>query len=206
MTVILAKKLGRLALVMTAAVLINGMMRSHAHAQEVDRDTFCRSFPLNSRCEGYSPPQAEDAAVAGQTPEIIKLKLEGSSTRSSPSEWVRIELSGNTVKLLHTTKAVSGFSRVTNGILGFVSPVPLPNFYKWYDHPPSRVVFKPDSCSENSVPNISQPSGSPGCTIAGTDTVILAKGMDIRKGLLMIEYADGILLKSVTFRIPVKKP
>lgn len=200
MTVILAKKLGRLAVVMTAAVLINGMMRSHAHAQEVDLDTLCQSFPLNSRCQGYSSPaQAEDAAAADQTPEIIKLKL----SRSSPSEWVRIEVSGKAVKLLHTTRGVSGFSRVTNGILGIVSPVPLPNFYRWDDHPPSRVVFKPDSCLENSAPQISQPS-SPTCPITGTDTVILTQGMDIRRGLFTIEYTDGNLLKSVTFRIPAQ--
>ena len=203
MTVILAKKLGRLAVVMTAAVLINGMMRSHAHAQEVDLDTLCQSFPLNSRCQGYSSPaQAEDAAAADQTPKIIKLRLDTSG--SSSGEWVRIEVSGNTVKLLHTTRGVSGFSRVTNGVLGIVSPVPLPNFYRWDDHPPSRVVFKPDSCSENSAPDISQPS-SQGCTITGTDTVILAQGMDIRTGLFTIEYTDGNLLKSVTFRIPAQK-
>ena len=165
----------------------------------------CRSFPLNSRCKGFQAPQVQDATVDDQNVEVIKLRLKTSGSRSSLSEWIRIEVNGNTVKLLHTTKAVSSFSRLTNNLLRIVSPITLPNFYNWYDHPPYRVVFKPDVCSDNSAFRFLQLKGYSSCTITGIDTVILAKEMDIRRGVLTIEYKESDLLRSITLRIPAEQ-
>jgi hypothetical protein len=38
--------------------------------------------------------------------------------------------------------------------------------------------------------------------ITGTDSLILPEGTNIRAGLFTIEYTEGELLRSVTFRIP----
>lgn len=183
------------------------MLLQNVHAQEVDLDTLCQKFPLNSRCQGYKSPSA---AALGQAPQVIKMKLE---TSGPDNEWIRIEMSENTVKVLHTTRSNRGISKLFNGVLGAVSPVPLPgvNFSKWNDHATTRVAFESDSCSllqrlkrpENSAPQISQPS-SQACAIVGTDSVFLAQGMDIRRGRFTIEYTEGNLLRSINFRIPAE--
>lgn len=220
--------IGRLALVMIATVLLNSTVLQKAQAREVDLDTLCSKFPLNSRCQGYKSPSrvakssavagretsaaAEDATAVGQDPQVIKLKLK---TSGPDNEWIKIEMKENSVKLLHTTRSNRGISQLFNGALGAVSPVPLPgfNFSKWSDHPTTRVVFEPDSCSlmrrlkhlESSTQQIGETSGSPSCTITGTDIVNLSEGMDIRSGRFSIEYQEGDLLRTITFRIPAEE-
>ncbi|WP_414546501.1 hypothetical protein [Nostoc sp. CCY0012] len=49
------------------------------------------------------------------------------------TDWVRLEISGNQVKVVHTT-------RTTNW---------LTQFSKWWDHPVRKTIFKPDSCDIN---------------------------------------------------------
>lgn len=203
--IVVAKKLRRLALIMTAAVFVNSLGGQNVYAQEIDLDTLCQKFPLNSRCQGYKSP-------ARQASQVIKLRLK---TSGADNEWIRLERNENTVKLLHTTRAKTVFSRVLNGLAG-AAPVPVPrvfNFYQWYDHPTTRVAFKPDSCTllqrlkllNNSVSKSNQVNGSPpSCAITGTDSVLLAEGMDIRRGQFTIEYKEGDLLRSITFRIPTE--
>jgi hypothetical protein len=184
MRVILTEKLGKLALMMTASILVNSMILQKVYAEEVND------------------------AVVDKAPQVIKLNLDNSGPNDD--EWVRVEVRGNTVKLLHTRQAISNFSQIANpvlGVLGFISPIPvsLPNFYRWHDHPVSRVVFQPDGCSANSAPEISQSSVSSSCTITGIDTILLPEATDIHQGSFTIEYTERNLLRLLTFRIPDKK-
>ena len=78
------------------------------------------------------------------TPKIIRLRLAdagvsvGSLLAWGPvgliqrrsTDWVRLEISGNQVKVIHTT-------RTTNW---------LTQFSNWWDHPVRKIAFKPDSC------------------------------------------------------------
>lgn len=205
MKVMVAKKLASLAVLTTAAVLVNNMVLPKVHAREVDLETLCQKFPLNSRCAGYQSPSQRQGAAASEAPQVIKVRLR---TPSTSNEWVRIEVSGNTLKLVHTTRAnrraVTG---LLNGVLGAVSPLPLPriNSYRWYEHPTTRVVFEPNSCSEHLAPKTIQPSASLGCSITGTNSLTLAEKTDLRQGRFTIDYSDGDLLRSLTFRIPPEK-
>lgn len=219
-----------LALMFTATLLINGSLLPPVLARPVDLDTFCPEFPLNSRCQGYKSPQEQQQEAAAQAPQVLKLRL---NTSSSHDEWILISKSGDAVKLLHTTRKVSTFSRIFRAALGF-SPVraPVPDFHDWHDHQTTRVVFQPDSCLGNStsapgqastVPEssggsapsqprastASVPSGmvpklsnSQGCAIVGTGSVTLPPGTDIRRGLFTIDYTERQLLRAITFRIP----
>ncbi len=218
MTFVLAHKLGKLALLMTTTVLVNSMVRPNVQAQEVDLNTLCREFPLNSRCQEYKSPSQPQGAAAPQAPQVMKLRLDTSASR----EWILIKESGNTVQMMHTTSKITGFSQLAHLAVGFSPvPVPLPNFYGWRDHQTTRVVFEPDSCSGNLAPApgqlsgsapeqpsawaTKQLSGSPNCTIAGTDSVTLPAGMDMRHGRFTIDYKERQLLRSITFRIPPQK-
>jgi hypothetical protein len=42
------------------------------------------------------------------------------------------------------------------------------------------------------------------CAITGIDSLLLAEEMDIRRGKLTIEYKEGDLLRSITFRLPTE--
>lgn len=207
MKVILAG-LNRLTLLATI-VLFNGALLQPPHAKEVDLDTLCQKFPLNSRCEGYSSSAPTQSAVTvDRVPQVIRLRLK---TSGPDDEWIRIERNENTVKLVHTKRAKRGISGVFNGILGAVSPVPLPsiNSHRWHDHPTTRIVFESDSCALSqrliASTNLSQNDRSlhvSSCAIAGTDSVTLAQGTDIYQGRFIIEYSEENLLRSIAFRVP----
>jgi hypothetical protein len=137
--IVMTKKLAKLAIVMTATMFVKNLTIQKVYAREVDLYTLCQKFPLNSRCQGYQFPQA----TTNQVPQVIKLRLK---TSGPDNEWIRFEKIGNTVKLMHTTRAQTTFSQVINGIVS-AAPIPLPrifNFYQWYDHPTTRVAFEPD--------------------------------------------------------------
>lgn len=198
---VVLKELNRLALAMIVVLLFDGVVFQKAQAQEVNSDTLCHN-PLNSGCQEYKYPlyKAENVATSTQAPQIIKVKLK---TSGPDNEWVRIEMRGNVVKLLHTTRAKTGFSQVINSV-----GLPV-SFHKWHDHPTTRVTFTLDNCvpqqlqfSNNLAPEDNQMSRSPGCTITGTDTLRLAEGMDIYSGRFTMEYQEGDLLRSIAFRIP----
>jgi hypothetical protein len=93
----------------------------------------------------------------------------------------------------------------SEAIDGYDDPVPVPdiNFYRWVDHETRRIVFIPDGCSDNSpalLGNGQQPEQS-SCVITGTNSITLLAGMDIRVGLLTIEYAEQDLVRTITFRV-----
>lgn len=201
-TLIFTKNLGRLALLIPATIFINGTILNQVSAREANLDTLCQKFPLNSRCQEYR-------YLTVQPPKVVKLRLK---TSGPDNEWIRLEMSGNTIKLLHTTRAKTTFSKVLNG-LASVAPVPVPsifNFSRWYDHPTTRITFVSDSCIflqrlkllKNSVLQTTHNSSFPSCAITGTDSVFLTQGMDIRRGWFTIEYKEEELLRAITFRIP----
>jgi hypothetical protein len=140
------------------ALFITGMIVPIAQAQESD------------------PKPLEAPAIK---PTIIKHELD---TLGKNDEWVRLEVTGDVVKLLHT-----------------LVPVTPPTFYRWYDHKITRVAFKPDNCPKRAISVM--PST---CLITGTDTLTLPLGRNIRQGLITIEYEDRKLIRSVTFRLPEK--
>jgi hypothetical protein len=127
---------------------------------------------------------------------IIKHEL---NTSGRNDEWVRLEVTGDVVKLLHTRVGQSETSSIINSVASLGLPVSPPNFYRWYDHKTTRVAFKPDDCAERG--NQATPST---CLITGIETLTLPSSRNIRQGLITIEYEDHKLIRSVTFRLPEK--
>lgn len=197
------KRLNRFVLAMTTIVLVNGTILEKGYAREDNLDILCQKFLLNSRCQGYKfSHEAKEAAIATGASQVIKLRLK---TSGSDNEWIRIERSGNIVRLLHTTRAKKQFSRVINS-LASAAPIPVPrifNFYQWYDRQTTYIAFEPDiwkllqqlKLSKTSVPQTRHTS-DPSCTITGTDSVFLSARMDIRHGSFTIEYQEGGQLSS----------
>jgi hypothetical protein len=130
-------------------------------------------------------------------PTIIKYELD---ILGKNDEWVRLEVTGDVVKLLHTRVGESEASSAINSVASLVPlPVTPPTFYRWYDHKTTRVAFQPDNCPKRAISVM--PST---CLITGIDTLTLPSGRNIRQGLITIEYEDRKLIRSVTFRLPKK--
>ena len=204
------KLINKLILAAVSAMTVNSSIASTAVTQEIDLDTLCRKFPLNSRCEDGRSTKSESEVQMYQldrdsfcqdfpfnsrcqkpATEIINLNLDRSG---EDDEWVRIEKQDNKIKLLHSTKVKDGLvSGALNGALGFV-PIPLPfveaNKYDWNDHRVTGVAFKSDGCK------------SDGCIVTGTNTLVLPEGTDIYAGLFTIDYQEQDLKRSLSFRIP----
>jgi hypothetical protein len=201
--IIFAKKICNLTLLIITTIFINGTIAQKTNAQEnesptvqqeattieVDRQSLCEKFPQNSNCK-KEPPQ------------VLKIQLD---SVGEDREWIRIDKNRNTVKILYTEQVKNAFvSGLFNAALSFI-PAPIPfsealTPREWSDRTTTRVAFKPDRCSPT-APKSSQPSLS-SCTITGTDSLILPEGTNIRAGLFTVEYTEGELLRSVTFRIP----
>jgi hypothetical protein len=209
----LINKIGTIMPIMTATVMIYGgfeiSVKQKTNAKEIDLDSLCPKFPLNSRCQDYSLAESESKIYQlerntfcakftfnsqCQKPpvEVIKINLDSSG---DDDEWVRIEKQDNQVKLLHTTKVKDSLtSGVLNGALGLVPlPVPLPieaNKYNWEDHRVTRVTFQPDGCQTDS------------CILTGRDTLTLPEKANIYSGVLTVEYQEEELKRSLSLRIP----
>ena len=203
----LVEKLGTtLALVTVTLTFYQGTTVQKVYAQEVERDRFCQEFPLNSRCEGYTSSPQE---AANEDNQIVKVKLE---TSGPNNEWIRLEMQPNAtgemvLKAYHTTRSRKGLlSGAIDGVLGAVSPVPLPgifNFYRWGDHQTLSLAFQPDSCSSSSTGNAQQKATS--CTITGIDSLVLPASADIHAGVFTIGYQEEDLARSIGFRVPSER-
>ena len=53
------KLINKLILAAASTMTVNSFAVSTAATQEVDLDTLCRKFPLNSRCEDYEAAESE---------------------------------------------------------------------------------------------------------------------------------------------------
>ena len=196
-------------LAFTTSIALNTSTSLSAATKEIDRDSLCTKFPLNSRCEDFSAskPKTEFYQLDRhsfcqkfplnsqcQKPPLktIELNLDRSG---EDDEWIRIEKQGNKVKLLHTTKVKDGLaSGALNGALGFI-PFPLPfveaNKYDWEEHQINKVTYQPDNCQVDK------------CIVTGKDTITLASNANIYAGLFTIEYREKDLKRSLAFRIPL---
>jgi hypothetical protein len=160
----------KVVLVMTSAILLNGLISRTAIAQPTQPET------NNQTCQ-----------ITRYRPEI-----------SGPdNEWVRIEQCRGTVRAIPTRQGSEN-----RGVLGVVNVVtdsigPRAGFRRWYDHPVTRIAFQPDRCSASSAS-----SNSSSCVITGTEELRLPTDVAIYDGRFTIEYTDGELLRSITFRLP----
>ena len=57
------------------ASLMLGYTVSKVDAQTVDLDDFCTRFPLNSRCEGYTPQNSESVDSSETSPQVVNVHL-----------------------------------------------------------------------------------------------------------------------------------
>lgn len=200
----------QLTLIVATTLLVNDIAVAQASTEEVNLDSLCSKFPLNSRCQESNyilekPEQTtleiereslcskfpQNSVCLQEPPQVLSLRLDRSG---EDDEWIRMEKQDNTIKVLHTTRVKDDLvSGVLNGALGLV-PVPLPfvelNDYNWKDHQVTEVVFQPDGCESDS------------CLVTGVDTLILPDDTDIYAGLLTVKYQEGELGRSVSLRIP----
>lgn len=205
------KILSKPILALTTVMALNIAATLPVETKEVDRDTLCSKFPLNSRCQDYKVIKKATTSESKiyqidrhtfcnkfplnsqcQQPalQVIKLNLDRSG---EDDEWVRIQKRANKIQLSHSTRVKDGLvSGALNGALGFV-PFPLTfveaNKYDWENHQVIEVAFKSDRCQTNN------------CTVTGTDTLILPKGTNIYAGLLTIYYQEKDLRRSLSFKI-----
>jgi hypothetical protein len=154
-------------------------------------------------------------------PTVIKVKLAEATfplLQPERADWIRMEIEGPNIKLMHSTQVLDWFWGV----------------YNWYDHPPTKVVFKPEGCEETTseiqqklatlksaldagqlksedyeaqkkklLDEFTARLESP-CSIRGTDTVSLKEGMDVHKGIWTVDYLESNQPKSVTFKVPTE--
>ena len=200
----------KLILAFTTSIAFNTAIIFPAITKEIDRNTLCTKFPLNSRCKNFqlSKPRTNiyqlnrrifckkfplNSQCQKSPVEIIKLNLDRSGEND---EWIRIKKQDNKIKLLHTTRVKDGLvSGALDGAVGALIPIPLPyieaNKYGWEDHPITKVTYQRDNCKANN------------CIVIGKDTIILPPNADIYGGLFTIEYREKELKRSLTFRIPL---
>jgi hypothetical protein len=161
-------------------------------AQIVDPDLLCQNAS-DFRCKAHRMTQQStdsehmdvQAEVQKPTPpQVIKFQLNG---LNGVSEWIRAEVRGNQVKLLHTVVAESGVSRIIHSF------IPIALAHTWYDHPTSRIIFQPDGCESND------------CRATGTVSVMLPSGTDIYQGQFTLEYTESGWLRTITFKVPNQK-
>lgn len=156
--------------------------------QPVNAQDLNKSLPLKRSAQTSQYPVYQGlkqeytiGQVTTQT-QVIKFKL---NDLSGVSEWIRVEVTGNQVKLLHTVVSKSGFSKAISGI----TMLPIALNHTWYDHITSRSFFRPKGC-ENSD-----------CLISGTDVITLPDGTNIYEGEFVLEYKESGWVRTVTFKL-----
>ncbi|MCW5317529.1 hypothetical protein GTQ43_28105 [Nostoc sp. KVJ3] len=179
-------------------------------------------------------------------PRVIKLRLADSGVsvgsvlswgfagliQKRSTDWVRLEISDNQVKVVHTTRTTNWLTQVS----------------KWWDHPVRKIAFKPDSCKVDNVSNQggsdietqlrdikklydskliteqqyqelqhkiinqinttpNQPSTSNSeCVLLGENATVQLKDISlVTKGEFKIEYLEGNEWKYAAFRVPEKE-
>jgi hypothetical protein len=190
--------------------------------------------------------QAQIKIAQGIEPRVIKLRLADSGVsvgsvlswgfagliQKRSTDWVRLEISDNQVKVVHTTRTTNWLTQVS----------------KWWDHPVRKIAFKPDSCKIdngstqdgsnietqlrdikklydskliteqqyqelqrkiinqiNTVPNQPTTSNSE-CILLGENAIVKLKDMKLlTKGEFKIEYLEGNEWKYAAFRVPEKE-
>jgi hypothetical protein len=140
---------------------------------------------------GSWTPQSQAQDIKEDVKQDIRISL---NDLNDVSEWVRLERTGRQVKLIHTVVAPNGVAKAISAL----APVPILE-HSWYDHPTSRTVFTPDTCSQP-LPSSRSPASD--CSITGTDTVTLPAGVNVDQGKFTLEYTESKVVRTVTFRVP----
>jgi hypothetical protein len=165
-------------------LLVHSVFLQPANAQGVELDSSCQKPALNSRCQAHQLAQQPTEPVQKPTaPQVIKFKL---NDLTGVSEWIRAEVTGNQVKLLHTVVAQSGLSKAISS----AAMLPIAIGHTWYDHPTSQVVFQPDGCEQSD------------CLVKGINSVTLPAGTDFYQGRFTLEYTESGWLRTITFKLP----
>ncbi|WP_258004667.1 hypothetical protein [Cylindrospermopsis raciborskii] len=188
------------SLVSTASVKAEQVSNRSANLIGVSTDNQNRS---NLLAQSSNPGFTTTSPTTGSTPlklsqgippRVIKLRLSDTGIsigsvifwgiaglfQKRSTDWVRLEINGNEVKVVHTT-------RTTNTIT---------QFSKWWDHPVRKIAFKPDSCTNSSD-----------CVVVNKENGIIDIN-DISllsKGEFKIEYLESGEWKYVDFRVPAKE-
>ncbi|NJL53146.1 MAG: hypothetical protein HC930_14855 [Hydrococcus sp. SU_1_0] len=203
--------ISKLILTLATSFLLSGMA-STAVSQEVDLQTLCGRFPLNSRCQNRDSPETKSNKTQLKTRqldrelfceqfslnskcqdkplEVIKLNLNRSG---EDNEWIRIERKGNILKLLHTTEVKDELvSGILNGAISFIPSPILPdvNKYNWENHRVIGVSFKSDHCKTDN------------CMLTGKNTLKISEKINIHQGTFTIQYQEEDLIRAITFKIP----
>jgi hypothetical protein len=141
--------------------------------------------------------QPPDMAQETTKPQVIKCRL---NDLSGVSEWIRAKVTGNQVKLLHTVllhtvllHTVVAQSGLSKGFIAVVN-LPISIAHTWYDHPTSRIAFRPDDCALSA------------CLVTGADTITLPAGTTIYQGRFTLEYTESGWVRTVTFKLPDQNP
>ena len=193
------------------ASLMLGYTVSKVDAQTVDLDDFCTRFPLNSRCEGYTPQNSESVDSSETSPQVVNVHL---NVTGDDDEIVMLEINEETIgdirlSAYHIEKTEDGgfftLSNLANGAIGALSPVPIPfDLFRSFTSQASQteyIAFTPDNCMEQMPLMNGQGFQLADCSIVGTDTLSLSEDVDIRSGFFTLGYIEGTLLRAIIFRI-----
>ena len=193
------------------ASLMLGYVAPKVDAQTVDLDEFCQRFPLNSRCEGYTPQEPESVNSSEEPLQVVNVHL---NVIGPEDEIVVLEINeeivGNVIlSAYHIERAEDdGFftlSNLANGAISVVSPVPIPfDLFRSFTSQASQteyLAFTSDDCMEQMPLVNGQGFQLANCSIVGTDTLSLPEEVDIRSGFFTLGYIEGTLLRAIIFRI-----
>jgi hypothetical protein len=170
-------------------LFVQNLYLQPANAQGSDLDLPCQRSPLNAHCQELPASQqtiSQQATDAGQEqtqPQVIKFRL---NDLSGVSEWIRAEVTGKQVKLLHTVVAQSGLSKLITS----AAKAPIAIAHTWYDHPTSLITFQADGCQQSA------------CVIRGLDSITLPVGTDMYQGRFTLEYTESGWVRTITFKLP----
>ncbi len=134
-------------------VLIHSAVPQSVIAQPSALNSRCQTSLLNAHCQAPQvAQQTTESAPPPTKPQVIKLKL---NDLSGVSEWIRAEVTGNQIKLLHTVVTQSGLSKFITSAAPIRLPIAIG--HTWYDHPTSRITFQPDGCEKTTACSAGQP-------------------------------------------------
>lgn len=196
-------------LLFTSLTLISIIPRVDARAPDLDE--LCKTFPLNSQCEGYVPQDSINVDAFEASLQVIQVTL---NANGSDDEVVILELSDElvgdiTLSAYHLERSEDNsffnFNNFLNGAVGALSPISIPfDLFEAVKSQASQtkyIAFTPNSCTDQ-VPLLDgQGFQLADCTIVGDSTLSLPRDIDIRSGFFTLGYVEGALLQAIIFRI-----
>ena len=226
------------------SILIAAVLLANSTALKPSTATEKNPALLANNISFIAPEQIKIAQAI--EPRVIKLRLADSGVsvgsvlswgfasliQKRSTDWVRLEISDNQVKVVHTTRTTNWLTQAS----------------KWWDHPVRKIAFKPDSCKIDNVSNqggsdietqlrdikklydskliteqqyqelqrkvINQINTTPNqpstsyseCILLGENAIVKLKDMTLlTKGEFKIEYLEGNEWKYAAFRVPEKE-